>query len=81
MRGSSFNRAAIRAADRRRNTRHEKTAEWLIVDEKHGKCSNCGYVQETGGADKTGKGHILYAVYVSCRNCGAHMIRGGDGNG
>ena len=78
MSASSVNRAAIQAANRRRTSRHEKTAEWLVIDEKHGKCSRCGYIQETGGVDKTGHAHILYAVYVNCRNCGAHMIRGGD---
>lgn len=81
MSKSAVNRAAVAAANRRRTIwrlKNEKVALWIVIDEQHGKCSNCGHIQKTNGVDKTGHACILYGVYKVCRNCGAHMIRGGS---
>lgn len=50
-----------------------KIGHWLYIDERKAKCSQCGYIQITGGADKTGHCNIHYGVYKYCTNCGAKM--------
>lgn len=52
-----------------------KTGHWLYIDERKAKCSQCRYVQITGGADKTGHCNIHYGVYKYCTNCGAKMVK------
>lgn len=47
---------------------------WLYIDERKAKCSQCGYTQITGGADKTGHCNIHYGVYKYCPNCGSRMV-------
>lgn len=56
-------------------SKHDDTkhAEWIPIDDRHGKCSLCGHIQKTGGFDHTGKALILNAVYHYCTNCGAKM--------
>lgn len=52
-------------------------AHWIMLDERVGQCSNCGYCQKSNGIDKTGHGNIHKAVYKWCTACGAKMD-GGD---
>ena len=53
----------------------ERTGHWVYIDEKKAKCSECGYIQITGGKDKTGHCNIHYAIYKYCTNCGVKMVK------
>lgn len=51
----------------------QKTGQWIADPPFMAKCSLCGYIQTTNGADKTGKACIHKAIYKYCPNCGAKM--------
>lgn len=51
----------------------QRTAKWKMINEQTARCSACGEVRHTNGYDQTMKGHIFYAMYKFCPNCGARM--------
>lgn len=50
-----------------------RSGEWIPDPPFMAKCSLCGYIQPTNGADMTGKALVHKAIYKYCPNCGAKM--------
>lgn len=50
-----------------------RSGEWIPNPPYMAKCSLCGYIQSTNGADLTGKALVHKAIYKYCPNCGAKM--------
>lgn len=50
-----------------------KPGRWEMLSERSARCTNCGAIRYTNGRDKTGKGHIFYANFRFCPNCGTPM--------
>lgn len=50
-----------------------RSGEWIPNPPFMAKCSLCGYIQSTNGADLTGKALVHKAIYKYCPNCGAKM--------
>ena len=55
--------------------RKKPIGHWEQVGDNIGRCTNCGCLATTNGADRTGSGRILYALYQFCPHCGAEMKR------
>lgn len=53
--------------------RKEPIGNWVQITDRLGRCTNCGGLAKTNGADRTGSTRILYALYHFCPHCGAEM--------
>lgn len=50
-----------------------KPGHWEMLSEQSARCTVCGAIRYTHGRDQTLKGHIFYAMYKFCPECGAQM--------
>lgn len=46
---------------------------WIALGEMAARCSACGVIRMTNGADKTGNAVIHRGLFRFCPNCGAKM--------
>lgn len=55
-----------------------KKGKWIMINDHTAKCSRCHDRRWTSGHDYMMKGHIFYAMYKYCPECGVLMEADND---